>query len=257
MRLLLASCGLALLAACGGDTRSTLDRIRERGELVIGTEPEFPPFESVDADGEFVGFDMDMARELAKDLGVHLRIEAMAFDALPSALKSGHIDLILSGMTANEERAKSLAFTRPYFHTKLCFLVHVDSGIETPADADGKRIAVKIGTTGEMKAQELYEQARIVKYEAEGICALEVANHRADAFLYDRHSVLRHQRQHPETTRVVLESVSEEPYAMAARLGDTAFVERLDAFLATLRADGRYAALYEKHFGEAPDDAAR
>ena len=68
MRLLLL---LGLVAACAKkDTRSTLDQVLERGVLIIGTEPEFPPFETKDENGEFVGFDMDMARELAKDLGI-------------------------------------------------------------------------------------------------------------------------------------------------------------------------------------------
>ena len=122
--------GLGLtVAACGKKKYdSTLDKVLDTGELVIGTEPEFPPFESKDENGNYVGFDMDMARELAKDLGVKLRIEEMSWDSLPAALSTGKIDLIVSGMTITEERAESRAFTKPYFHTVLCLLVHKDSG---------------------------------------------------------------------------------------------------------------------------------
>lgn len=251
MRGLLFLC-LALLVGCKDD-RSALDIALERGELIIGTEPEFPPFESKNEKGEFVGFDMDMARELAKDLGVQLRIEEMAWDSLPTALETGKIDLIVSGMTATEERAKSRSFTEPYYKTRLCLLVNVKSGIEKPADANGKRIAVKLGTTGDIESKKHFPDAQIVKFDQENACALEVATGRADAFLYDRHSIVRHQKNNPDTTRTILDSVSEQPYAMAARLGDTKLVERLNGFLKAFRTDGRYARIYEKHFGEPPD----
>lgn len=248
----------AALAACGRtEYASALDRVLDRKVLVIGTEPEFPPFESRNEKGEFVGFDMDMARELAKDLGVELRIEPMGFDSLPTALGTGKIDLIVSGMTATEERAKSRAFTEPYFRTELHLLVHAASGIEKLVDADGKRIVVKLGTTGDEVAKKRFPKATIVKFDAEGACALEVATGRADAFIYDRHSVLRHHRNHPETTRVILEPLpdTEQLYSMAAPHRDTKFVERLNRFLRDFRADGRHARIHEKHLGEPPNDA--
>jgi len=246
-RLLLACLALLPLACRGHDARSTLDALLERGELVVGTEPEFPPFESKDADGRFIGFDMDLARELAHDLGVELRIEEMAFDSLPSALATGKIDLILSGMTANAERAKSFSFTDPYFHTELCLLVRVGSGIRRKEDVKDKRVVVKLGTTGAQKAPDLFPEASITTLDTESACALQVVQGTADAFLYDRHSIVRHQRNHPKTTRALLTPLSEEPYAMAVKHGDTRFVERLNAFLRDVRADGRYARLYKKH----------
>ena len=168
---------LVVLAACAKrDERSTLDQVLERGTLIVGTEPEFPPFESRNSDGEFVGFDMDMIRELAKDLGVKLRIEPMQFDSLPTALANGKIDLIASGMTAKEERAKSRSFTDTYFLTGLCLLVNVKAGIERPADVDGKRLVVKLGTTGDINALKLFPKCEVTKFDTEGACALEVIN---------------------------------------------------------------------------------
>lgn len=248
---------LALLAlGCGAEPYpSTLDRVLDRGVLVVGTEPEFPPFESRNANGDLVGFDIDLARAIATDLGVDVRFETMAFDSLPSALGVGKIDVILSGMTATPERAKSRTFTDSYFRTQLCLLVHVGAGIEVPQDADGKRIVVKLGTTGDINAARLFPRAEITKFDTEGACALEVIHGRADAFLYDRHSIVRHHRAHPDVTRTVLEPLSDEPYAMAVRHGDQVFVERLNAFLRRIRTDGTYATLYETHFGIPPDDA--
>lgn len=259
MRLMMVACAvlLGLLACKDRDTRSTLDIVLERGELRVGTEPEFAPFESRNAKGEFVGFDMDMARELAKDLGVRLKIVPMKWISLPTALANGEIDVIISGMTATPERAKSRSFTVPYFYTGLCLLVHKDSGIEKAADADGKRIVVKQGTTGDINAKRLFPHAKVIKLQKEGDCALDVVNGRADAFLYDQLSVLRHHKNNPDTTRALLTPLTTEPYAMAVRLRDKKFVDRLNLFLKAFRADGRYLKLWKKYFSELPDEARR
>ncbi len=241
--------------ACGGPSYdSTLEKVRATGVLVVGTEPEFPPFESRNEKGEFVGFDMDMVREIAGDLGVELKIESMAFDSLPSALATGKIDLIASGMTATPERAKSRAFTDTYYRTRLCLLVQKDSAIESAEDLGDGRLVVKLGTTGDINAPRLFPDAKITRFEAEGTCALEVIQGRADAFLYDQHSIERHHEAHPESTRALLEPLTDEPYAMAVRHGDETFVAWLNDFLARFREDGRYARIYEMHFGTPPHD---
>jgi len=247
---------LVLTLSCKArDDRSTLDKVLERGTLILGTEPEFAPFETRNEKGEFVGFDMDLARMLAGDLGVDLRIQAMKWTSLPTALKNGEIDLIISGMTATPERAESLSFTDPYFHTSLCLLVHTDSGIEKPEDADGKRLVVKQGTTGDKAAGKLFPNATVTRLQKEADCALDVVNGRADAFLYDQLSVLRHHKNNPQSTRALLKPLSKEPYAMAVRLGDEKFVARLNRFLGDIRADGRYGKLWDEYFSELPDDA--
>lgn len=257
MRTLLLLVPLLLLAACGQAKTydSTLDKVLDTGELVVGTEPEFKPFESKAPDGSFVGFDMDLVRELAKDLGVELRIEEMSFPSLIPALKTGKIDLVISGMTATEERAQEVTFSDPYFETGLCLLVHVESGIEKPEDANGKRIVVKQGTTGQITLPRLFPDSvdRVTVMQAEGECASEVAFGRADAFLYDQLSVLGASRKHAETTRALLEPLTREPYAMAVRHGDGRMAARVNEFLAAARADGRYQALRDVYLSELPD----
>ena len=253
LRFALALFASAAVLACGGPTyTSTLEKVRGEGIIVIGTEPEFPPFESKNARGELVGFDIDLGKAIAVDLGVALRFEEMAFDSLPAALDSGRVDLILSGMTETKERARTRAFSDTYFRTQLCLLVGKNAPIQRPTDADGKRIVVKLGTTGDINAPKLFPHATITKFDTEGACALEVIHGRADAFLYDRHAIQRHHEANPETTRAILEPLTDEPYAMAVRLGDVVFVGWLNDFLRRIRHDGRYDALYRKHFGTAP-----
>jgi len=253
--LVAAGCGGRGSRAPGGAAPSALGEIVRRGVLMVGTEPEFHPFEYVDAQGELQGFDIDLARALAGDLGVAVRFETMSFDSLPTAIQNGRIDLIWSGMTATVERAKTLLFSDFYYRTGLCLLVSAGSGIQSAADADGKRLVVKLGTTGDVAAPRLFPRAAITKFENESVCAAEVVNGRADAFLYDRHSILRHHQQNPDTTRALLEPLSYEPYAVAMRQGDFVLCQVLNLFLARIHGDGRYEALYRKHFGTAPEPA--
>jgi polar amino acid transport system substrate-binding protein len=198
---------------------------------------------------------MDLARALAEDLGVELRIESMAFQSLPTALNNGQIDLIFSGLTATADRAKTLLFTEPYYRTGLCLLVPRDSGIQSSDDlkAPGRRIAVKLGTTGDIVAQRMFPDAELVRFDTEGSCALEVVNGRVDAFIYDQLSIMRHQKNNPDTTRALLDPLTYEPYAIAIRQGDFVFWRYLNLFFDRVRGDGRFDAIYQKHFSELSD----
>ena len=140
---------------------------------------QFKRFETKNSDGELVGFDIDMVRELAKDLDMEIRFEEMEFTGLIPSLLNGKIDVIVSGMTATEKRAKKVTFSESYFQTKLCLLVHKDSGIEKPADANGKTIVVKQGTTGQMNVKTLFPDAKIEVLIGEADCANLVASGRA------------------------------------------------------------------------------
>lgn len=229
--------------------------VAERGELVVGLEPGFEPFEKLSEDGKsYEGFDIDLMREFAGDLGVKLRIEAMKWDSLMTALDTRKVDMIWSGMTATVERAKTRLFSDFYFRTKLCFLVRADSGIARSADVRGKRLVVKLATTGEEAAAQHFPDCPVVKLGDENLCAQEVVNGRADAFLYDRFSILRLHRVHAGATRVLEDFENFEPYAVAMRPGDFDLWRAVNLFLERARADGRYARIHERHFGAPPDD---
>jgi polar amino acid transport system substrate-binding protein len=250
---------LGIVAGCGGNAAApefadTLKKITERGELVVGLELGFEPFEGVDEQGNYVGFDIDLAREYARELEVDCRFEPMEWTALQTALSTGQIDIIWSGMTATVPRTKDRLFSDTYFRTQLYLLVRADSGIRSAKDMTGKSIAVKMGTTGESAAQLLFPNCKRVTFDDESLCATEVVAGRADAFLYDRFSIERHHKSNLNTTRIVRDVESFEPYAVAMRPGDLALWRSLNLFLERIRWDGRYAAIHKKHFGTLPDE---
>jgi len=256
MRLLLCLC--ALLVGCGGNSGpasdgGTLKEIVDRGELVIGIEPGFVPFEMLNTEGELEGFDIDLALAFAKDLEVDVRFEKMKWTALVTALHTKQIDMIWSGMTATIPRSKRLLFSDTYFRTRLCLLVRADSNIKRPEDV--KTLMVKMGTTGVSAAKKHLPNAKRTELPSENNCALEVVGGGADAFLYDRFSILRHHAKRPEKTRVIDIMETFEPYSAAMRPGDYELWRSVNLFIEKARWDGRYDAIHKRHFGTLPDDS--
>jgi polar amino acid transport system substrate-binding protein len=261
------ACRLALLlalvaAASCGETEQpaggVIEAARAAGRLVVAHEPEFPPFEWKDDTGKAVGFDVDLARELGEALGVEVVFREVKWDVIVAELLLGRVDLIVSGMTVTPEREESVAFTEPYYRTTTVLLAGTERGGDVrrveDLDAEGRIVVTKLGTTGEQAAREKCPRATIRTYPTESAAALEVAQGRADAFLYDRASLERHHAQHPRTTRLLPEPVTVEPYAIALRRGDPASVEWLNRFLANLRARGRLKELYARHGLDDPDE---
>jgi polar amino acid transport system substrate-binding protein len=255
---LLSALVLVVLAACGGAPEATdlwensvIRRARERGKLVVALEAEFRPFEYVEADGSLAGFDVDLAREIARHLGTEIEFRNVPWESIVAELTTGQADLIVSGMTATPQRALTLSYSQPYFHTRTCLLVSKERAPDvrsvTDLDRAGRIVAVKQGTTGEEAARVRCPKAEILTFKTENGAALEVAQGRADAFLYDLASVRAHHEQNPDTTFLLLDAVSVEPYAIACRKGDPETIAWLDLVLAHMRKDGRLEALYERH----------
>jgi polar amino acid transport system substrate-binding protein len=243
-----SSCESSGVAAPAGPT---VEGVKKRGALVVALEAEFKPFEYLNEKGEIAGFDVDLARILARELGVKLEIRNVAWESIIPELSTKKADLIASGMTVTEERAKTVAFSEPYFYTVTALLVSREraSNVHGVADLDraGRVVVVKQGTTGETAANAKVPRATIRSYPTENAAALEVAQGRADAFLYDLASVRAHHEQHPKTTFLITEPVTFEPYAVATRPGDPAFVAWVNQVLAAMRAKGCMKELYARH----------
>lgn len=235
---------------------STLTQIVKRNKLLVGMEVEFFPFEYASEKGEPTGFDVEIARLMAQELGVEIEIKDMEFSGLIPALQSGKVDIIISGMTRTLTRAKTVSFSHPYFETGLCALLSKKkaAGVQDVAqlDAPDRVLAVKLGTTGDLITAKRFPKAQINRFKDETACVLEVAAGRADAFLYDQLSILKHQQQNPDTTTAILKPFTYEPFAIAFRRGDFDFSNWINLFVETIKADGRYQELYQKYFHDLP-----
>lgn len=212
----------------------------------------YPPFETIGPDGQPAGVSVDLATALAADLGRPLVIENIPFTGLIPALRTGKIDLILSSMTATEERARSVAFSDPYLTTGLAALVGRDSALNNLADLEsaGRTIVVRQGTTGEVFARARLPQARLLVLDKENACVLEVVQGKADAFIYDQMSVFQNARRHPTKLRALLSPLQTESWAVALRPDEPALLAEVNRFLAKFRAAGGFNALADQYLAE-------
>ena len=132
--------------------------------LVMGTNATFKPFEYKDG-GQVVGFDVELAQAIAKDMGKELKIEDMSFDGLLPALESGQIDMAVAGMSVTSEREKNALFSDPYYQASQRIIVPKNSKIANKYQLEHKKIAVQLGTTGDQAASKI-KGAQVVQFPA-------------------------------------------------------------------------------------------
>ncbi len=241
--LLFALSALLLFAACSKPAPE---------KLVVGMELAYPPFEMTDEQGNPTGVSVELARALGESLGREVEIQNLPFDGLIPALKTGSIDLIISSMTATEERAKSIDFSDPYVFTGLAMLTAKDSAVKGIASLrePGRVVAVKLGTTGHAYAKEHLPDTELRVLAEENACVLEVAQGKADAFFYDQMSIYKNSLKHPETTLPLLEAFQQESWAIGIRQGRDDLKGEVNVFLEEFRISGGWDRLGEKYFGE-------
>jgi len=145
---------MVITTACGQSSSGNTANKKEK-VLVMGTSADFAPFETRDTSGKIVGFDIDLANYIAKELGYKLEIKDMKFDGLIGALQSKRVDMVLSGMSATKERAKNVDFSTQYHHSGEMFVTLKGSNIKKLEDIKGKTVGVQLGTIQEEGADKL------------------------------------------------------------------------------------------------------
>ncbi|WP_042220442.1 ABC transporter substrate-binding protein [Oceanobacillus manasiensis] len=183
--IMLASVGLA---ACGTSDEASGNSDQKDKVLKMATSADFPPFESRDKEGNFEGFDIDLANLVAEELGYELKIEDMKFDGLIGALQADRVDMVMSGMSSTDERKENVDFSNPYHHSGEMFVTPSDSAIENLEDLEGKTIGVQLGTIQEEGAETLSEEYgfEVKKVDDAGLIIQELNSNRIDAGYMDK-----------------------------------------------------------------------
>lgn len=139
-----------LLISCkkkSAEADNSLAELKNRGVFVLGLDDSFPPLGFRDENNEIVGYDIDLAREVAKRLGVSFKAQPINWDAKEQELSTGNIDCIWNGLTITDERKAILSFTKPYLNNAQIVVVKNDSGINSLADLKGKKIGLQAGSS--------------------------------------------------------------------------------------------------------------
>ncbi|MPZ52562.1 MAG: transporter substrate-binding domain-containing protein [Acidimicrobiia bacterium] len=224
----------------------------EAGTLTVCTDAPYVPME-FEEDGEFTGFDIELMRLIATDLGLELAVNNSGFDPITtgSAFAGDLCDIAAASITITEERAEAIDFTDPYFTADQSLLTKTDSGIATIEDLAGQTFGVQSGTTGEAFAQEnAPEDATIQSYDNPGDLFVALESGEIVAILQDL--VVNQGRTLEDDTVAVVETYpTDEEYGFALEKdGNPALLAAVNEALAALQESGEYDALFEEWFGE-------
>ena len=217
-----------------------------KDKIFVGTNAEFPPFEYLDK-GEVTGFDIELVNELGKIMDADVKVLDMSFDGLLPALQMKKVDLVIAGMTATEERKKTVSFTQPYYTASQVIIVKEgNNSIKSFDDLKGKKVAVMLGFTGDTIVSEI-EGVSIERFNAAyaGIMALQAD--KVEAVVLDSEPAKNYVKQNPGLVLAEADAEQEE-YAIALRKNDKALLEKVEKALAEIKANGTYDALIKKYF---------
>ena len=217
-----------------------------KDKIFVGTNAEFPPFEYLEK-GEVTGFDIELVNEIGKVMDADVKVLDMSFDGLLPALQMKKVDLVIAGMTATEERKKTVSFTQPYYTASQVIIVKEgNNSIKSFDDLKGKKVAVMLGFTGDTIVSEI-EGVNVERFNAAyaGIMALQAD--KVEAVVLDSEPAKNYVKQNPGLVLAEADAEQEE-YAIALRKNDKALLEKVEKALAEIKANGTYDALIKKYF---------
>lgn len=221
------------------------------GKIVVGTNAEYPPFESVDEGGNIVGFDIDLMNVIAADAGFEVEFVNTRWDGIFVALDSGEFDAVISAATITDERKKTVDFSAPYFNAGQTLAVKADSGIKSVDDLSGKRVGVQLGTTGDIWASENTD-AEVVRYDEITLAFQALAQGDVDAIINDAPTSADIIKANPEMGVIIVGApFTEEFYGIAVNKDRPEVLAAINTGLATARATGEYDEIFNKWFGAA------
>ena len=259
--------GVMALTGCGGDTTEpTTDEANNQSEpasttatdlktvtegvLTMSTNAAFPPYESTDDSGNVVGIDADIAAAIAEKLGLKLQIDDMDFDGALAAPQSGKSDIVMAGVTVNEDRLLTLDFTESY--ATGVQVVIVPEGSDVTLDNLGEQqIGTQRGTTGYIYCTDDYGEDHVVAYD-DAIAAVKALNNgQIDCVVIDSAPAQELVKANPGLTILDTEYVTED-YAIGVAKGNTALLDAVNGALKELVEDGTVQSIIDKYI---PADA--
>lgn len=246
---------LGILLAIAMQFAPALSQVPRLKTIIVATEPTFPPFEMTDeATGQLTGFDIDLIKAIGEASQVTIDIQGYPFDGIIPALQSNTVGAAISSITITPERAQSVSFSSPYFKSVLAIAVREDNeNLKSLDDLKSKKLAVAIGTTGAMVANNV-TGANVTNFDSISSALQELVNGNADAVINDRPVLLYAIKDAGlQNVKIAADVGSEDYYGIAMPLAPQGQVnetrEVLNEGLAAIVENGTYKAIYEKWFG--------
>ena len=280
-RSFLAAAGLSVaalaLTACGGSASSVASSVASSassaaastsaaagelttvtaGKLTMSTNAQFPPYEMVADDGSFEGIDIEVADAIAKKLGLELQVDDMDFDAALLAAQNGKSDMVMAGVTVDEERQAVMDFSDSYAKGVQVVIVPEDSDIQSIDDMDGKMIGTQRGTTGYIFCSDTPEnggfgEEHVTAYDDGATAVKALLNGQVDCVVIDNAPAQEYVKANPGL-KILETEFANEDYAIGVAKGNTALLDAINGALKELIDDGTVQSIIDKYI---PAEAA-
>lgn len=239
----------------------SLERVRKQGKIIIGLDDTFAPMGFRDEKGEIVGFDIDLAKEVTRRIGVEPVFLPCEWDGILLSLNSKKIDLIWNGLTITEDRKKQISFSKPYFSSDQIIITTPEKGINKIADIEGKIIGIQMGSASYFALEKAINKnnlkiKEIKNYPENASALLDLQAGRVDAVVIDSmtgnyYATKENNKRGKEIFTSVSETLTEEreENGVGIRKSDVELREMIDKTLDDMKADGSFDAIYKKWFG--------
>ena len=219
-------------------------------QYVVGTNASFPPFEYVE-DGEIVGFDIDLVKEIAELQGFEVEFRDISFDSLIPGLASGSLDIVAAGMTITDKRKEVVAFSDPYYSANQSVLVNKDSKEDLTVLFGDNDVGVQTGTTGDTWVRKNLIEDEILtgeirNYDSYVFVIRDLSNQNIDAAVLDKPVAETYSKNNP--VKVVAEVITGEEYGIAVGKNNQKLQEEINKGLAKVKENGTMDKLIEKYF---------
>ena len=223
-------------------------------KIVVGLDDNFPPMGFRDEKNELVGFDIDMAKEAAKRLGLEVDFKPIDWSAKEAELSGKRVDALWNGLTITEERKQNILFTAPYMENHQIIVVAANSAIKTKADLAGKVVGAQEGSSAVdaiKKDEAVFKSFKDIKTFGDNVTALmDLTTGRLDAVVVDEVVGRYYVAKKPDVYAVLDDHFGTEDYGVGLRKDDTDLHGKLDKALADMKADGVAAKIAEQWFGK-------
>jgi polar amino acid transport system substrate-binding protein len=248
---------ISLLASGCSSQKTTTDQslsdIKAKGQFVVGLDDSFPPMGFKDDKGNIVGFDIDMATEAAKRMGVKAIFKPVQWDGIVLSLYNKDIDVIWNGLTITEKRKEQISISKPYLENKQIIVVKNGSTIKGKSDLSGKKVGLQLGSSSEtaLASDAVVSKSikEIVKYNDNTEALMDLNTGRIDAVVVDEVVGRYYLQKKPGVYKILSENFGSEQYGVGLRKNDKTFLDELNKTLDAMKADGTADKISEKWFG--------
>ena len=249
---------MLLFNSCQSEPKNHWEQIVRNGKIIIGTSADYSPFEYVDKNGDFAGFDIDVVREMANRLELDIEIIDMPFDSLIPAVQNGKIDLAVATFNYSEERDHLIDFSEAYYYQENGFLVADDfqGTLDVPEDAARYQLGVQTGSMADTWATEtlvdhgLMHADDLYRYDRVDQAALDILNGRIDILIADYYPLLTLENEYDGLKIIYHGEVAAGPMMMIIPNDDLETKKEIDTVITNMIQDGFIDKTATAHFSK-------